>query len=181
MSSREFGVSTEVSGLDTERILRTLNEHGVQFVLIGGLAALVHGSTLATADADVLPEPGPENLERLLDALMTLDAQVLVAEQRLAMESAEPWEVTELRRGAAGLEVADAWHFTTSAGPIDVVMQVTGVGRYHDHLSAAVQREVFGLVITVAGAEQLIASKEAIGRPKDVAVIRELRDLSGEE
>ena len=177
MSGRQFDVSNEIAGLDTERILRTLAGYRVDYVLVGGLATIAHGSTLATADADIVPDPDSENLDRLLDALVALDAKVLVSEQRLAMEADEPWEVEALRRGAEGLTSAQAWHFTTVAGPVDVVMEATGVGPYEAHLGAAEDREVFGVVITVAGLADLIASKKALGRPKDEAILRELLDL----
>lgn len=181
MSSREFGVSSEITGLDIERILRTFADQKVDYVLIGGLAALAHGSTLATADADVVPRPDADNLERLLDSLEALDAKILVNERRLAMEAGETWEVTELRAGAPGLASAEAWHFTTSAGPIDVVMTASGVGTYEAHLNAVEERQAFGVKVAVAGLGDLIASKEALGRPKDQAVIDELLELRGEQ
>lgn len=177
MKDRTFGVRSDVDALDTERILRALESHGVEYILIGGLAAIAHGSTLATADADVLPSPEPENLDRLLDALESLSAKVLVGEQRLAIESGEPWEVSELRRGVDGLRQAQAWHFSTSAGSVDVVMTATGVGAYDVHLPRAESRVVFGIAIRIAGLDDLIASKAATGRPKDEAILRELRDL----
>lgn len=177
MTRRDLETGTEILGLDTERIIRTLADHRVDFILIGGLAAIAHGSTLATADADLLPSPEPDNLERLLDALEALEARVLVTDRRLAMEAGEIWEVTELRRGAAGFASAEAWHFTTSAGPIDVVMTAAAVGPHAAHLEQAVAREVFGVRILVAGLPDLIASKTALGRPKDEAVLRDLRDL----
>jgi hypothetical protein len=179
---RRFGVSKDVHGLDTERILRALSSHEVEYVLVGGLAALAYGSTIATADADLLPRPAAANLDRLLDALEDLGAEILLSEQRLAMEAGEPWEVVDLNeKGASALASAEAWHFTTSAGPIDVVVTVTGVGPYEAHLGATEERVVFGLRILVAGLDDLIASKEATMRPKDEAILRELRELRGED
>ena len=180
MSAREFEVSHEITGLDTEQIVQTLAQYRVDYVLVGGLAAIAHGSTFSTADADLIPLPNPPNLERLLDALEALDAKLLVGDQRMTMEAGEPWEVTELRRGAVGFGAAQAWHFTTSAGPVDVVMTATGVGPYEAHVDAATEREVFGVVIRVAGLGDLIASKEALNRPKDEAALRELRELQSE-
>jgi hypothetical protein len=148
----------------------------VDYILIDGLAALAHGSTIATADADVLPRIDDENLERLLDALEELGAEVLVGEQRLAIEAGDPWELLELNeKGAHALSAADAWHFTTSAGPIDVVITVTGVGRHEAHTPE--DREVFGLRIAVASLDDLIASKRTTARPKDEAILRELNEL----
>lgn len=180
MTSREFRVSSEITGLDIERILQTLDGYGVEYVLIGGLASIAHGSTLATADADLLPLSDKDNLDRLLDALTSIDAKVLISERRLAMEAGEPWEVTELRHGAQGLLSSSAWHFTTSAGPIDIVMTAAGVGEYGAHLDAAEERQVFGVTVFIAGIDDIIASKEALKRPKDQAVLHELRELRGE-
>ncbi len=181
MKRRHFGVSTDVHPLVTERILGVLASHFVDYVLIGGLAALAHGSTIATADADVLPRLDIENLERLLDALEELSAAVLVSERRLAAEAGDPWEATELNtRGAKVLTSAEAWHFTTDAGPLDVVMAVSGVGTYDAHAAEAEPRTVFGIAIEVAGLEQLIASKEATARPKDAAILRELQEIREE-
>ena len=178
MKKRRFGVSSDVRGLDTERILRVFAAHQVDYVLIGGLAALAHGSTIATADAYVLPRLDTTNLEGLLDALEELGAAILISEQRLAMEAGPAWEATELNdRGAEALASADAWHFTTDAGPIDVVVRVTGVGPYEAHMSGAEDRAVFGVRIRVAGLGDLISSKEATGRPKDEAILKDLREL----
>ncbi len=66
---------------------------------------------------------------------------------------------------------------TTDAGPVDVVVRVTGVGSYDAHVSGAENREVFGIEIRVASLVDLIASKEATRRPRDEAILRELRDL----
>lgn len=181
MKRRHFGVSTDVHGLDTERVLRVLASHDVDYVLVGGLAALTHGSTLATADADVLPRLDGANLDRLLDALEELDAAILLSHRRVAMEAGEPWEVADLNeKGADALASAEAWHFTTASGPVDVVVNVTGVGSYDAHITATEERAVFGLRILVAGLDDLIASKEATMRPKDEAILRELRELRDE-
>lgn len=177
MTSQEFGTSSEVAGLDTERILHMLDKCGVEYVLIGGLASIAHGSTLATADIDLLPLSDLGNLDRLLEALVALDAKLLMSERRLAMESGEPWEVAELRPGAQSLLSSDAWHFTTSAGPIDVVMTAAGVGEYEAHLDSVEERRVFGVKVLIAGIDDLIASKEALNRPKDRAVLDQLREL----
>jgi hypothetical protein len=65
--------------LDAERILRALAEHGVDYVLIGGLAVQTHGHVRTTNDADLIPAPDPANLKRLAAALRALDARVLNA------------------------------------------------------------------------------------------------------
>lgn len=180
MTGREFDISSEIAGLDTERIISTLAAHKVSYVIVGGLAAIAHGSTLATADIDLVPDADPGNLERLLDALEMLDAKILISKQRQAMEDSEPWESTELKKGVPGLLSAEAWHFTTSAGPVDIVMTAAGVGPYEAHLDAVEEREVFNIRVFVAGIDDLVASKKALKRPKDQAVLQELMELRGE-
>lgn len=180
MSDSDFDYSTEVIALDTERIIRALAAHDVEYVLIGGLAGIVRGSTLSTADADVVPSLGEENLGRLIAALKALDAKVLIDGRRAAMESGEPWEVGQLRRGPDGLRKGEAWHFMTAAGPVDVVITAAGVGPYEAHAPNATPFEVFGVQVQVAGIEDLIRSKEQLDRPKDQAMLRELRQLDAD-
>jgi len=175
--TRTFDVTSDLHPLDSERILRTLASHSVDYLLIGGLAALAHGSSMATADADLLPRLDDDNLERLLDVLQELDAKILLAPDRMAMEAGEPWEVTELRRGPQGLKSADDWHFSTIAGPVDVVLTAAGVGTYADHEQPDV-REAFNVTVPVASLQDVLRSKRALDRPKDREVIRELGDDS---
>lgn len=173
----DFSASPDVQALDTERILATLAAHGVEYVLVGGVACLMHGSTRVTVDADLVPAASPENLARLVEALRTLGAAVFVPRARMRMEAGEPWEVVALRRGPEALLEADAWHFTTDAGPIDVVLDAAGVGGYEDHLGRVETREVFGIQVKLAGLDDLIRSKETLNRDKDAAVLQDLYDL----
>lgn len=173
----EFGYSSQVRPLDTERILAALESHGVDYVLIGGIACLMHGASRVTVDTDVVAAVDRANAVRLLDALRALDAAVLVSRERMAIEDGEPWEVESLRRGPDGLADAEAWHFTTAAGPLDIVFHAAGVGGYHEHLPGSERRAVFGIEVNVAGLEDLIRSKESLSRDKDASVLIELRQL----
>jgi len=162
--STEFPVSSKLQPLDTEALLRALAVHGVEHILIGGVAALVHGATRVTVDADVVPEPSQENLNRLLAALRSIGAAVFVPAERLRMEASQPWE-------------AEAWHFTTSHGPLDVVMRGAGVGGHAEHAGRCVPMSLFGLQVLVAGIDDLIAAKQSLGREKDLSVLAELIEL----
>lgn len=173
----DFGASSEVRPLDTERILRTLDAHGVDYVLIGGIACLMHGASRVTVDADLVAAADRANLGRLFDVLGDLRAAVLVSERRMAMEDGDPWEVESLRRGPDALVEAQTWHFTTDAGPLDIVFQAAGVGDYHDHLPRAEVLEVFGTQVRVAGLDDLISSKEALLREKDTSILSELHAI----
>jgi hypothetical protein len=73
-------VSNDEPELDRAGLLGALVEHGVNFVLVGGLAAQAHGASRATKDADICPEWSVENLERLARALSDLDARLKIGE-----------------------------------------------------------------------------------------------------
>ncbi|MFC7571771.1 nucleotidyltransferase domain-containing protein [Klenkia terrae] len=67
---------TEPEVFDAEPILAVLDRHGVEYVIVGGYAARVHGSTRPTRDVDVTPATTQENLDRLAAALRELDARI---------------------------------------------------------------------------------------------------------
>lgn len=108
--------------LDAERILRALMEHGVEYVLIGGLAVQTHGHVRTTNDADLIPAPDPANLERLAAALRSLDARILnPGEESTSVD-------------AKMLLRATIWKFASRDGGIDVLHEVPG-GRPYAELS----------------------------------------------
>ena len=65
-----------MSPLDADELFACLDRHGVRYVFIGGLAAVLHGSPLLTSDADICPARDPDNLIRLAAALDDLDARI---------------------------------------------------------------------------------------------------------
>lgn len=153
--------------LDAERILRALDEHGVDYVLIGGLAVQTHGHVRTTNDADVIPAPTPTNLERLASALNALDARVL-------NPGHEGTPIT-----AQTLPRATIWQFTTSQGGIDVMHEVPG-GRPYEELSRNALRVHLGdTEVPVVGLDDLVQMKLARGRPVDLADVAALTDPGG--
>ena len=103
--------------LDAERILRVLQEEGVDYVLIGGLAVQTHGHVRRIASVvDLFPAPDPANLERLATALRTLDARVLNPGQE------------DVEVDAQMLPRATIWQFATRDGGIDILHDVPGDG-----------------------------------------------------
>lgn len=173
----EFGPRTDAKPLDTERILRAFADAGADCVLIGGIAGVVHGAERETFDADFLPCLELENLERVLVALASLNAGIFVTPERLAMEAGDLWETESLRLGAPGLFDADAWHFATDAGLVDIVLRAAAVGDYDAHQPNAAKMDLFGMPIMVAGIDDLVRSKESLGREKDVPVVEQLRRI----
>ncbi len=150
--------------LDAERILRALDEHEVEYVLIGGLAVQTHGHVRTTNDADLIPAPDLGNLRRLADALRDLDARVL-----------NPGE-EETEVDAKMLPRAAIWQFATRDGGIDVMHEVPG-GRSYAELSEHALRVMLGdIEVPVVGLDDLIQMKLARGRPVDLADVAALTD-----
>jgi predicted nucleotidyltransferase len=151
--------------LDAERILRTLAEHDVGYVLIGGLAVQTHGHVRTTNDADLIPAPEPANLERLAAAL---DAKVL-----------NPGE-EETPIDARMLPRATIWQFATRDGGIDVMHEVPG-GRPFPELSRRALRVPLGEIdVPVVDLDDLIRMKLARGRPVDLEDVAALTDPDAE-
>lgn len=157
------------SEFDPVEILRTLNRHGVEFVVIGGFAATVRGSAHVTFDIDVVPEESPENLANLAAALADLAAAVRVSDS----EESLPFAPT-----ADQLSGNRIWDLDTRAGALDLVLEPAGLSGYEDAARGAAEIEVADKVtIHVATLDTIIRSKAAADRPKDRAVLDELRRL----
>lgn len=142
--------------LDPERLLRALVDHGVEFCVIGAVAAWLQGSPTVTLDLDVMPRRELDNAERLAAALNALGARPPGADT------------------AAELEGADflGWRrqrFETEAGPLDVVPHASAIGGYEDVATVELTLGEFSVrAITI---DEVIASKEELGRPKDTAAL----------
>jgi hypothetical protein len=153
---------------DPLRAIRTLNEHGVRFVLIGGFAGRLHGSPTVTNDLDLCHARDPANLEALAAALHALGARLRGA----------PDDVPFLL-AAATLAAGDRFTFQTDAGALDCLGTPAGVAGFDRLARAAVRMDLDGLTVDVAAVEDLIVMKQAAGRPKDlieVEVLGALRD-----
>lgn len=153
---------------DPERILQTLDQHGVRYVLIGGLAGTLYGSPHVTTDVDVAPEPSPSNLERLGKALESLDARIRVdgVPDGLAFD-----------RSAEMLSRVELLKLTTRAGDLDLAFEPAGTGGYPDLIEGAITLDIRGTRVVVAALEDMIRSKEAEGREKDRLTLPTLRAL----
>ncbi len=150
--------------LDAERIFRALAEHGVEYVLIGGLAVQTHGHVRMTNDADLIPAPDPANLERLAAALRSLDARVL-------NPGAEDTEVD-----ARMLPQATIWQLVTRDGGIDVIHEAPGARPYPELSKRALHVRLGDIDVPVVSLDDLIHMKLARGRPVDVADVAALTD-----
>lgn len=170
--------TSEVQPLDPELLVRTLGRHGVAYVLVGGLAAVIHGYSGATADADLVPALDDENLARLAAALRELRARVYAnpARRDLSDDGAPP-EARAFEYDAASLRSRLDWHLSSDAGLVDVSLVVDRVGGYAELEPRAPSATVSGVEVRIAHLDDIIESKAAAGRPKDLRALPELRTL----
>ena len=149
-----------------ETVIELFGRHKVEYVLIGGLAAITHGAPLVTQDIDVCYDRGADNLQRLADALREVHAELRGAEPGLPF-----------RLDALTLAKGDAFTFTTDAGWLDIMATPAGVAGYEELARTADVYELFGHRVLVASLDDLIAMKRAAGRPKDLLAVEELAAL----
>lgn len=156
---------------DPIAIIRTLAEHDVECVLIGGLAAVLHGSPATTNDADIMPEPSQTNLTRLAAALRDVDARIRVDDEPAGV----PFDPHPAL--LASISVLDT---TTMYGDLDVAMAPAGVQDYASLAGAAIEFDIDGFTILVAALDDIIRSKEAADRAEDHATLPLLHALRDE-
>jgi hypothetical protein len=154
--------------LDLARLLATLHRHKVAFVLIGGLAAVYHGSPFPTEDADITPATDHANLDRLAAALRELNA-------RIRTEAAP--EGVPFACDAEGLGAAHTWDLVTDAGDLDVSFRPSGTHGYPDLHRDAVSADIYDVTVQIASLADVIRSKQAANRPKDQRVLPTLREI----
>ncbi len=158
-----------MSEFDPVAILRALESRDVEFVVIGGFAATIRGSAHVTFDIDVVPRETAANLGRLAEALKDLGAAVYVS------DSETPLPFDPSAEQLAGNRI---WNLATSAGALDLVLAPAGIDGYDEAVRGATELEIADrLTIQVAALDTIIRSKEAADRPKDRAVLDELREL----
>jgi hypothetical protein len=154
--------------------LRTLHEHHVRFVVIGGLAGRVWGSPTSTNDTDVCYARDDDNLERLAGALGELGARLRGADEDVPF-------ALDARTIASGQNFT----FETVDGPLDVLGTPTGVDGFDELNRNAAEFDLGdGLTVAVCDLDDLIRMKRAAGRPKDrielevLGAVRDERDRS---
>ncbi|MDQ6820106.1 MAG: hypothetical protein M3076_07185 [Actinomycetota bacterium] len=158
----------EPAPFDPQRILEVLARHQVQYVVIGGYAAVLAGVDVVTRDIDITPATDEANLQRLADALSELHAAIRV-------RIGEP--PVPLPADPRLLARAEIWNLTTDAGDLDVTTRPSGTTGYDDLAGGAYRQPLAdsGLHIAIASLEDIIRSKTAAGRAKDLATLPQLR------
>lgn len=150
-------------------ILAALERNGVRYVVIGGLAAALHGSPVMTTDADICPARDKANLERLAQAMIELGARIRTPDVPGGLRFA--CDAVFLSQ----IEVA--LNLTTRFGDLDISLIPSGTSGYEDLQKRSVSVSVKGHIVVVASLEDVIRSKEAANREKDRAALPMLRLL----
>lgn len=151
--------------------LRLLIDHDVEFVLIGGLAARLHGSPTVTDDLDISHEKRRPNLEALVRALNDMNARLRLPDPDERVEVDLDWRF---------LHAADSFTFTTDFGALDCLANPGGMESYEELSAGATVMDLDGIQIKVASIDHLMRMKLASGRRKDLIELEILAALKEE-
>ena len=151
-----------------DEILRVLERHDVRYVVIGGLAASLHGAGTVTFDVDVVPESSPDNLMRLSAALDELKARIRVSGIAGGLD---------FDHDAKSLGSMEVINLVTNYGDFDITFHPSGVSTFSEWDRHAEDTEALGVHFRLASLADIIQSKEAAARPKDQIAVPVLREL----
>lgn len=152
--------------LQADRILGLLVAEKVDFVVVGGVAAILHGSARSTFDLDIAFATDAANLESLAAALSPLNVRLRGVDEPV------PFVLD-----AATLRGVEVLTLRSDAGDLDLLARPAGVSRYAALRDRADDFEIEGSPARVASIEDLIAMKRASGRQKDLADVAELEAI----
>ena len=151
---------------DYAALLAALHGQGVEFILVGGLAATAHGSARLTEDVEVVYRRSADNYRRLVAALGPRDPYLRGAPPGLPFR----WDEPTIERGLN-------FSLTTSIGSIDLLGEIAGGGTYDELCQHTIEITVFSTPCRCLDLPHLIHVKRAAGRPKDLEIIAELEAL----
>lgn len=140
---------------DPQAVFAVLDEHDVEYIVIGGIAALMHDSPYPTFDTDICPATSDGNLTRLAAALRTIRARVFTDD--------EPGGIAA-SFDARSLQNVEILNLVTDHGRLDIVLHPAGSSGYPDLRQDAVVVTVGGIEVLVASLADVIRTKEAAGR-----------------
>jgi hypothetical protein len=150
---------------DPTPLLDALQRHGVDFIVVGAAAAISQGSPLPTYGLDVTPARDSQNIERIVAALLEIDAKLRT-----------PTEPVAFPIDARVLGAGEAWTLETSFGSLDLVFVPAGTQGYDDLRRDALPVDLgTEQPVLVASIRDVIRMKEASNREKDRAQLPALR------
>lgn len=155
---------------DLEALLRALVDGGVEFIVVGGAAAVIHGAPITTQDLDIVHRRTEDNVERLLRVLEALDARV---RSDFGGPPLRPAREHLMGRGQLNL--------STSLGPLDPLCEIGSAEGFEELDSASIEVADGGLRLRVLGLDKLIEVKTVAARAKDKLVLPVLLALRDEQ
>jgi hypothetical protein len=152
------------------QILRSLKDHDVRFIVVGGLASVLNGAPINTFDLDIVPDRDPENLDRLLKVLDGLDAIYRIQPHR------------RFKPNISHLLSPGHQNLMTNCGALDVLGTIGTGLTYDDLLPHTIEVAVVAdLRVSVLGLAKIIELKEELRRDKDLAMLPTLRQTLKEK
>ncbi len=156
--------------LDPRPILEVLEKHGVDYILVGAVAGILHGSPIMSDDVDIVPALNMKNLSALSEALNELHARLMSHEVpegidvKFSGKDLKKW-IVEFR----------FLNLITDHGQLDIIHRPGGTAGYSDLAENAEQLDIGSLTVQVAALEDIIRSKSAVGRQRDLEQLPTLR------
>lgn len=148
------------------RLIERLSDAGIEFVIVGGFAAMLHGSTLVTRDLDVCAVLTGDNIAKLRAALHDLNPRHRHTPQKLSFLDDPPHATFK------------NLYLETELGSVDVLGSILGVGDFQCVLDASMAIELFGRRCRILTLDGLMRAKKALAREKDLLALKELRAIA---
>lgn len=155
---------------DYRGLIRCLMVGGVEFIIVGGAAAIAHGGSRLTEDLDIVYRRNEKNVDLIIKSLAPFDPYLRGAPEGLPFK----WEPQTVWNGLN-------FTLTTSLGPLDLWAEITLGGTYEELLPHCVTLDIFDCQCLCLGLKRLIEVKRAVARPKDLEAIAELQVLLEEQ
>jgi len=155
---------------DLRALFAPLVHHGVDFVMVGGMAGLSHGSSYPSYDLDIVYARDRGNIERLVESLREIGVRLRGAPDDLPFLL----DVKTIENGSN-------FTFVTPHGDFDILGHADGMPSYEELKADALVRDILGFDIRVAAIEHLIAMKRAANRPKDRVAVEEYIGLANRQ
>ena len=151
---------------DYRELIRSLVADRVEFIIVGGAAAIAHGASRLTEDLDIVYRRDQKNVAAIVESLAPFSPYLRGVPEGLPFK----WEAQTIWNGLN-------FRLTTSLGPLDLRAEITLGGTYDELLPHTVTLDVFDVRCLCLGLERLIEVKRAAGRPRDLEGIAELQAL----